>query len=154
MDIKQILSYSIKASILSCEVGENVASIWNIDLDNNTCLVIFSAWRLECNDLVLITNEDATTIGKERTLGIIKRVEGKQLLSLELSEQYDLILNFEDHYTIKTFSNISYYQTENGGDWDANWRFGIPELNIIGCATNHFEMKFEKFDDNAPFIMP
>lgn len=148
MDIDKLLLHSVGAKVVSCEVGENTTSIWSIDFDNDSCFVIFSSWRLECDDLVLATEQDAPEVGEERILHYLKKIHGKRLLSFEISEQYDLILNFEDGYCVKTFSNISYFQTENGGDWDANWRFGVPEQNIIGCATNHFEMKFEKFDDD------
>lgn len=149
MDINKLLSQIIGNKVISCEIGENIDSIYCIDFEKNVSLILFSAWRLEYNECVIVSDQDAVQMGKSRIWEYIQEIKGKKLLSFSISMQYDLVLNFEDFYRIKTFSNISYFQTENGGDWDANWKLGFFDENIIGCATNHFDIKFEKFDETS-----
>lgn len=68
----------------------------------------------------------------------VRLIEGKKLLSYELSEQYDLVLYFDDNYCVRIFCSVSYSQTEDGGTYDTNWIFNVPLLDKSVRVNNYF----------------
>lgn len=146
MDILSLLSYLLRLRITDCNIGDFVPSILEINIEDESCLILFCTWRLEHNDSVLLVSTDADIIERDTYLEKLKILNGKRIIDFSISPQLDLMLILEDGYCINTFCNISYFQTENGGDWDANWRLAIAQCNMLVCATNEFQFKIEKYD--------
>lgn len=148
MDAFNLLSYLFHVKVKCCDIGDIVPSILGINMEDGNCLVVFSAWRLERDNVVLLMSTDADEIGRDIFEDKLKILDGKKIINADVSSQFDLKIFFEEGYSIRTFSNISYFQTENGGDWDANWRLAISKCNILACATNDFQFKIEKYGFN------
>lgn len=70
----------------------------------------------------------------------VRLIEGKKLLSYELSEQYDLVLYFDDDYCVRIFCYVSYPETEKGRTYDTSWTFGMPELDKVVRINNYFQL--------------
>ena len=147
MDAVKFWSHLMNVDVENIHVGKWVPSILEINMKDGSCLVVFSAWRMEQKDVVLLTNTDADAIGRDSFLDKLKILASKKILGIDMSAQFDLKIIFEEGYCIKTFSDISYFQTENGGDWDANWRLAIPKCNVLVCATNDFRLKIEEVNE-------
>jgi hypothetical protein len=63
-------------------------------------------------------------------------LEGKQVLSFELSKFNDLFIEFSDNLYIRIFNFLSHSNTD-----DYNWYFGEPERNLVFEITNNFDIK-------------
>ena len=145
MELEQFLERCIGKEVISSTSGGEAGFIWLIEFKDNSYFLIYCAWRLEQNEHVIATSTDNATADTGLLSRSVRLLEGKRLLSYELSEQYDLILYFDNNYCVRTFCFVSYSQTENGGAYDTNWEFGIPESDKIVCINNHFQVVEEKY---------
>lgn len=136
----EFLNQCIGEEVIYSTSGGSVGSLWLIELENKYNFYIYCDWRIEQNNRVLATCTDDNTA----RIGLLSRsarlIEGKKLLSYELSKQYDLILHFEDHYCVRVFCSVSYSETEDGGTYDTNWDFSVPKLNMVVGINNFFQL--------------
>lgn len=145
MQKNDLLERCINNEVVCCTSGGDNGFVWLIELKDDSYFLLYCEWRIEQNDHVIATSTDNSTADTGLLSRSVKLIEGKKLLSYELSEQYDLILYFDDNYCVRTFCFVSYSQTENGGTYDTNWIYGIPELDKIIRINNYFQMVEEKF---------
>lgn len=140
--LKQVLNKRVVSSISGGDAG----SVWLIELEDDSYFLIYTAWRIEQNNQTKATYTDDTDITGLLARSV-KEIEGKRLLSYELSEQYDLNLLFEDNYNVKIFCLISYSGTENGETYDTNWEFGIRRTNRMLYINNYFQVIEKPYED-------
>lgn len=142
-----LLKQSINKKVIRSTSGGGAGSIWLITFDDDSYFFIYCNWRIEQNNRIKATCYDNNTA----ILGLLSRsvreLEGKKLLSYELSPQYDLNLFFEDNYNVKIFCSVSYTETENGGTYDTNWEFGIPKINQTFHINNYFQIIEESYNE-------
>lgn len=146
MNIEEIIQPTINSKVISSMSGGCVGSLWLIDFENNTHFYIYCVWRIEHNNQVLASSNDDSTPVTGRLTTSVKELEGSKLLSFKISKQYDLTLNFDNNYCVKIFCDVSYSATENGGTYDTNWDFCIPENDLVVSISNHFKVKTGKYE--------
>lgn len=138
MEFEQFLERCINEEVLSSTSGGGVGSLWSIKFRDGTYFYVYCDWRIEQNKRVLATCTDDNTARVGLLSRSVRLIEGKKLLSYELSEQYDLVLYFDDNYCIRIFCSVSYSQTEDGGTYDTNWIFNVPLLDKSVRVNNYF----------------
>lgn len=136
----EFLNQCVGEVVIYSTSGGSVGSLWLIELENKNNFYIYCDWRIEQNNRVLATCTDDNTARIGLLSRSVRLIEGKKLLSYELSKQYDLILHFEDHYCVRVFCSVSYSETEDGGTYDTNWRFAVPRLDMTICVNNYFRL--------------
>lgn len=146
MDIHKLLAYSVDTKVTYSRSGGGAGAVWLIIFDNTAGIWINCTWRIEHKGHVLATEYDDSTAVVGRLSASVRQLEGKKLLSFELSKQNDLILFFEDGYCAKIFCNISFSSTENGATLDTNWVYSIKDLDIAADATNQFQIVYRKYN--------
>ena len=104
------------ASLSGCEKEDNANSILSLYFNDKMELQIFSKWRLEHGEEIVVTATDALNLNCKRLLTFFQPVINRKVLRVSFSPQLDLTIEMEDGYKIRTFSDISYAQTENGND--------------------------------------
>lgn len=142
----ELLNQCIAQEVISSTSGGGAGSLWLIKLANSNNIFIFCDWRIEQKMCVLAASTDDSTAITGLLSRSVRRIEGKKLLSYELSKQYDLILYFEDHYCVRVFCSVSYSQTEDEDNSDTNWWLSIPKLNMVVRIDNFFQLIEESYD--------
>ena len=145
MNIENILSQLINQKVTSCIVGGGAGSIIKMELDSNCYFFIYSSWRIECNGVVLSTSTDSNEAIIGRMAKAARLLQNNPIISIQVTDQYDLTIHCENKYCLKSFSDISYSQTEGDGTYDCNWGLYIPNQNICYEINNFFELKTEKY---------
>lgn len=142
----EFLNQCIGEEVISSTSGGGAGSLWLIEFKNDDNFYIFCDWRIEQNMRVLATCTDDNTARIGLLSRSVRLIEGKKLLSYELSKQYDLILYFEDLYCVRVFCSVSYSQTEDGGSYNTNWWYAVPELNMVIRINNFFQLIEGSYD--------
>jgi len=145
MNFKDILLPTINSKVILSKSGGSAGSLWLIDFENKTSFYIYCTWRIEHNNKVLATSNDDSTAIVGLLTRSVRELEGNKLISFNLTEQYDLTLNFENDYSVKVFCDISYSETDKGGVYDTNWDFSIPDRDLVLSINNYFKVKIGKY---------
>lgn len=147
--LNDLLNSSLNQKVISSRTGGGAGAIWLIKFENNTNIMIWCTWRMERENLVLATSTDDSTAITGRMAVATNLLEKEQvkLLSYELSEQYDLILHFEKGYCARIFCDVSYSQTEDGGDGlDVNWEYSNVNTNTNVTVSNEYKLIFQNYN--------
>lgn len=145
MNIKEKLESIYSISVTESITGGGSGSILKIKFGNSCYFFIYCVWRIEQYDIVLSTSDDSAEALTGRMARSAKLLENRKVLSIEISKQYDLVINFDDNYCVRLFCNVSYSQTENGGTYDTNWELCLPSEDTVFIIDNYFKVKTEKY---------
>lgn len=143
--LKNTLSRLAGCKIISATTGGGAGSILKIELETDCFLMIYCSWRIEHDDIVLATSTDDSQALVGRMASAAKQLESLQIVSLSVSKQFDLTINFDSEYCLRCFCDISYSQTEEGGTYDCNWILCIPEKDICYEFNNYFKLNIIKY---------
>ncbi|MEN9918317.1 MAG: hypothetical protein RL662_753 [Bacteroidota bacterium] len=145
-DITYYLSILVNSKIVKSNSGGGAGSILKIEINNkDSYFFIYCCWRLESDATVLATSADDTTANIGLIAKSVKLLEGKTILSINLSKQYDLIIVFEDGYTLRVFCDISYSSSDNEDYYDTNWELCIPTDNAYFKVSNKYQIETGKY---------
>lgn len=134
-NLKDILQSLCFKTIYKASVGGGVGSIIKLELDNNDFLFIYCTWRLEHNNIVLSTSEDDSQAVIGLMANTIRRIEGKNIIKVDISPQYDLTVILEENYKLRVFCNVSYSNEDY-----SNWELCCPQNNLTFTINNHFKI--------------
>lgn len=147
MDIHYYLSQCTSKKIEYSRSGGGNGSILMIKCEENYTFFISCDWRLERHDTVLSTSWDDITAVTGLVARTARLLEGKTILSTELSKQYDLTLTFEEGYCLRVFCmSYSYPEYEELGDY--HWEFWLPDEDLSFAIANNFKVRVGKYHSN------
>lgn len=145
MNINELLSTAIGQEVARSRTGGAAGSVWTLRFKEEMGFMIYCAWRVECDNVVLTTSIDDKKAITGRMSKSVGKLVGKKLLSYELSKHYDLILHFEDNYLVRIFCNNG-YQAEIWEDYPyPNWYFSVPSMDISFRITDYFQVVYTKY---------
>lgn len=142
------MSISIGETVTYSRTGGGAGSILVIEFEDKNYYTIGCDWRIEYNGAIITTSWDDGTplIGYMNKNA--ERLIGNKLLSFEIFDHYDLKLYFENGFVVNVFcDNIKYCSVEDS-IYYSNWELSIPDKNLVGIITGHFNLVYTKFDDN------
>lgn len=143
--VLRFLENSVNKKVIESVLEENLA--WIIRFEDDSDFYVFCSWRLaKENEVLALFLDCLVPVGIERIEQNIKHIEGKSLRSIEVSDFYDLVLHFDEGYCVEIFCDASYYGTEDGRNYCANWDYDNPSLNKWLRITNFFEAHWEDMD--------
>lgn len=138
----------INQKVVKSSAGGGAGSILVVEYEDTSYLFIWCAWRIEQGEKVIVTSSDTIepTESNESPNGLIGEkspiLEGKKLISVQLTPQYDLEMSFDEEYKLRIFCDIGYSRD----DYNVNWELNLPTENISIEITNHFEEKISEED--------
>jgi len=139
-ELKKHLASIIDSTVIYCRAGGGVGSVIMIELldKNNIRYVLFlnCTWRIENNTKIIATSADDITAEVGLIARSAKMIEGKKVLSFELSKFNDLFIEFSDNVYLRVFNIFSYSNID-----DYNWDFCIPSEDLSFEITNSFKVK-------------
>lgn len=141
----ELLNQCIGEVVIYSTSGGGAGSLWLIRFRDSTYFYVYCDWRIERNNHVLATCTDDNTARVGLLSRSVRLIEGKKLLSYDLSKQYDLVMYFEDDYCVRIFCSVSYSETEDGGTYDTNWIFNIPLIDKSVRIDNFFQLIEENY---------
>ena len=122
--------------------GSNGSIILLLIGNQEYSLSVYCAWRLEHKDKVITgwneTNDHETG---DLTKNIIRLTRTK-IINIELTKFYDLILKFDNNFTLRIFCDL----TPNLSDeYSENWIIADKIDNKVYVITNKFEIKEHEY---------
>lgn len=134
-DLVKILQSLYFKMINTASVGGGAGSIIKLELETNDYLFIYCTWRLEYNNMVLSTSDDDCQAITGLMANTMKKIEGKKIIEIDISPQYDLTFILEESYKLKVFCNVSY-----SNEGYSNWELCSPQNNLTFTINNHFNI--------------
>ncbi len=134
-DLVKILQSLYFKMINTASVGGGAGSIIKLELETNDYLFIYCTWRLEYNNMVLSTSDDDCQAITGLMANTMKKIEGKKIIEIDISPQYDLTFILEESYKLKVFCNVSY-----SNEGYSNWELCSPQNNLTVTINNHFNI--------------
>lgn len=141
--MNETLSKILGLKVIKAVSGGGAGSILRIDFDDTTYLMIYSEWRIEKNNKVIVTSYDSIDPDTGLIPKKIQELLGNEVENVELTPQKDLILKFSDDYVLKVFSLVSYSDTSYIGH---SWEYNLPKNNLSLVVTREFELITEKYE--------
>jgi hypothetical protein len=145
-ELKSHLNNIINSTVTFCGTIKDCGTILMIELDKNNIQYYFwlnCIWRIENDSKVIATSADDITTETGLIAKSVKMLEGKQVLSFELSKFNDLFIEFSDNIYIRVLNIFSYSNID-----DYNWNFWIPSEDLSFEITNNFDVKRDKYYSN------
>ncbi|MGX7024452.1 hypothetical protein [Vagococcus hydrophili] len=146
--MKSRLKELINKKVIKSSSGGGAGSILVIELENSSYFFIWCAWRIECEDVVIVTSFD-TIEPTEFTNSLngyigekVPLLVGNRVLDITLTPQYDLRISFENNYVLHVFCDIGFSRE----DYNINWELNIPHENISIEINNHFEEQHGQYN--------
>ncbi|MTD38619.1 hypothetical protein GIX45_08255 [Erwinia sp. CPCC 100877] len=139
--MKDKLKSLINKSVVKSSAGGAAGSILVIEFEDTSYLFIWCTWRIEDGENVVVTSSDTIlpTESNSSPNGFIGEkspiLEGRKLISFNLTPQYDLEMLFDNEYKLRIFCDIGHSRE----DYNINWELNIPTENISIEINNHFE---------------
>jgi hypothetical protein len=139
MNIKDFFKQPESVIVVKSSSGGGAGSILKVEFNTNCYFFIYCTWRIEQNEHVIATSSDNIDAVSGRIAQSAKLLEGKRVLSIQTTKQYDLAINFEDNFCLNIFCDVSYSSTDNGGTYNLNWEFCTPDENKVISVDNSFK---------------
>jgi len=145
MRIEKYISLLTGATVTKSRSGGAAGSMIKIEFSNNSTILTYCSWRVEHNERVLASSNDNIEAVNGLVAKTVKLLEGKKIKSIAISNQYDLIISFEEKYSLKLFCDISYSYSEYETSLTKNWELWIPYEDISFTVNNSFEVEEGKY---------
>lgn len=148
MNIHDLLFQSIGKKVIHSSTGGCVGSIWSLGFSDGMEFMINCAWRIENRKCIITTSGDDGTATIGHMNKSVEKLIGKELLSYEMSEHYDMTLYFEDNFCVRIFCNIGFEGKLNDNKYPyyCQWDFSIVPLNISVSITDSFQVVYTKYN--------
>lgn len=147
-NLKIALNNIVGQKVLKINLGENTGSIINLEFgeelkivkkgkyefwEGEFSLMIYCAWRLSKLESVLTSWQESNSIDGVMVRGL-DGLKLKRVLSVEISNFYDLFVRFEDDIELHVFTDLSANQ-----NLDTNWFFRDVSKNYV--INNYYQLE-------------
>jgi hypothetical protein len=146
--MKNKLERLINQKVVKSSAGAAAGSSLIVEFEDESYLFVWCAWRIEQGKQVIVTSSDSIspTDNDNRPSGFIGEkspvLEGKKLLSFNLTPQFDLDLFFDNEYKLRIFCDIGHSRD----DYNINWELNIPRENISVEISNYFKEHLGEYE--------
>ena len=147
-EFQKKLTNIINSTVTYCRAGGGTGSIIMIELNKDNIqygLWLNCVWRIENDSKIIATSADDIAPNTGLIAKSAKLLEGKKVVSFELSKFNDLFIEFSDNLFVRIFNIASYSNTD-----DYNWDFWIPSEDLSFEITNRFKVKKGKYYSSSP----
>ena len=139
-DLENYLKLLKSKKVTSSLYDVDDVPILKIEFNHNTRLFVYCSWRIECDHKVFATCRD-----DKQAQYSLNKLKDAVLIDIELSEQYDLVLQFNDNLCLRVFCNISFSCIDENDDYNANWELGFKVQNLYFRIDNNYILISEKY---------
>lgn len=136
----------VTQTVVKSSAGGAAGSTLVLEFEDESYIFVWCSWRIEQGKEVIVTSSDtiSPTDHVDSQNGLIGKktpiLEGRKLLGVNLTAQYDLEMIFDDEYKFRIFCDIGHSRD----DYDINWELNIPREKIAIEISNHFEERIIK----------
>ena len=122
--------------------GSNGSIILLLIGDQEFSLSVYCTWRLEHKDEVITGwNETNDPVSGDLTRNIIK-LTGTKIIKIELKKFYDLILQFDNKFTLRIFCDLTPNLYKESTE---NWTIADKIGDKVYVITNKFVIEEHKY---------
>ena len=141
MELKKYLTQMTNLLVTNSTSGGAVGSNLLVELENNWTVFLFCTWRMEYNKKVICSSLDSIEPKVGLLTKSVRLLEGKKIQSIQLLNNFDLEIFFEDSWKLSVFADNTY----SDSDMCENWIISFPEKDLSFFLSNNFEIKTSNY---------